>query len=165
MRAETSGSICQHPVLAQDLPICYARFMIRVLILTATIALSLPGCAAIAAGGVAGAGTVAYLTGELNSTVDSPLDPAIAAARAALEELRFTDIELRSDALKGRLSARDADRAAISVSLDKFTSSTTQVRIRVGILGNERVSREILSRIEDHLERADSRREQEASRW
>lgn len=123
--------------------------MIRKILFTAAVFLPvilLMGCSVEKA-----RNAVAYMTGELQTEVDAPLADTVEASRAALEELQFTDIDARKDAFKGRVEARDADRALITVLLENYSEHVTKVGIRVGTFGNEKVSREILNRIKKHL--------------
>ncbi len=109
------------------------------------------GCVALVAGAAAGAGTYAYVTGELKATVDGTLEETYQASRKAIQTLKFTPTEFKSDALQARVGAKMADDRAVSIELAKATDATTEVRIRVGAFGDEKVSTEILAKIRENL--------------
>lgn len=91
------------------------------------------------------------MTGELLTEVDAPLVATVKASEGALSDLDFYDVRVRSDALNGVLTAKTATDSQIRITLDKYTTDTTRIGIRVGTLGDERISHEILSRIKRNL--------------
>lgn len=122
------------------------------LLALAALALMLPaaGCVAVAAAG-AGAGTYAYVTGDLEQTLDAPIQEVHAAALAAIDDLGYTLVEERSDALESRIESEQADGTSVKIRLNALSDSQTRTRIRVGLFGNEdqsaRILREITSRL------------------
>lgn len=111
----------------------------------------LPLCLFVGCSAEKARGAVAYMTGELQTEVESTLDDAVGAAKGALEELQLSDIDVRKDLFKGRLEARDADRTLITIMLDRYTDNITKLGIRVGSFGDEKMSNEILKRIKQRL--------------
>ncbi len=109
------------------------------------------GCAAVVAGAAAGVGTYAYVTGELKSTLDAPMAATAKATRGGLEDLQFFAVEEKHDAMVGEAKAKMADDTRVTVSLKRVTDSTTEVRIRVGVMGSEKKSLEILDAIKKRL--------------
>lgn len=108
------------------------------------------GCLAVAAG-AAGAGTVAYIRGELNASLDGSLASVSKAARGAIDDLKFARISETSDALVTILIARTADDTRVEVRVERVTDSLSKVRVRVGVFGDERVSHLILERLKSQL--------------
>lgn len=108
------------------------------------------GCLAVAAG-AAGAGTVAYIRGELNTSMSASLDAVDRATNRAAEQLRFAKINQSSDALARVITLRTAEDKKIEVRLTRTTDTLTQVRIRVGVFGDEQISRALLDKIKDNL--------------
>ena len=108
------------------------------------------GCLAVAAG-AAGAGTVAYIRGELDAALSYNLDAVDRATNRAAEQLRFAKINEGSDALARVITLRTAEDKKIEVKLTRTTDTLTQVRIRVGVFGNETVSRALLDKIQANL--------------
>lgn len=111
------------------------------------------GCAALLAGGAvaAGAGTVVYVKGELQATVDGTMDHAWTASQAALKELQMPVTTEEKDALNGKLTARGAGDRKVTVRVKKVTGTSTEIGVRVGLWGDEAMSREILDKIKKHL--------------
>lgn len=108
------------------------------------------GCL-VAAAGAAGAGTVAYLRGELSSTLDAPYENVVRAVNRGIQQLEFAKISENKDALTAIHISRTADDKKIEVKVSKVTDRTTRVQIRVGVFGNEQLSLTVLDRIKEHL--------------
>lgn len=108
------------------------------------------GCVIVAAG-AAGAGTVAYVRGELESTVPSSLAKSMQATRAAVEQLKLIKISDKEDALAGVFVARTADDKRIEVKLTAVGEGMTKVQIRVGVFGDRTVSTAVFDRIKANL--------------
>ncbi len=111
------------------------------------------GCAAVAlvAGGGAGAGTIAYLRGELKSMEDAPLEQTYQAAQKAIKDLEFIVTSEQKDAFSAKLVARSATDKRVEVNLKELSDKLTEVRIRVGTFGDEALSRLILEHLKKHL--------------
>lgn len=107
------------------------------------------GCALVllGAGGAAGAGTVAYIGGELKASEQIALDRAWSGTQAAMDSLGFTVTSKEKDAISGELIARGASDKKITVKLKKQTDEVTEIRIRIGTFGDESMSRQILEEI------------------
>ena len=120
------------------------------LLLTLILGLSLllnNGCMALLIGGAAGAGTVAYVAGELKSTEEVSLNRAWKATQKAMNDLELAITSREKDAFNGQLIARGAGDRKIKVKLKRQSDTLTEIRIRVGILGDEPLSRHILEKI------------------
>ncbi|MCS7091356.1 MAG: DUF3568 family protein [Verrucomicrobiota bacterium] len=117
------------------------------------IPMVLTGCALLLVGGAAaaGAGTVAYVRGELQATLDSPYEKVWSVTRRALADLNMVITEQEKDGLTGHITARAAGDRKVTLRLRKITGTATEVRIRVGTWGDETVSRQILEQIERRL--------------
>jgi len=124
-----------------------------VLLILLIVPFLLGGCAAaLVAGGVGvGAGTIAFIKGELESTETASLDRAWAATHRAVEELEFAIKEEKKDALNARLLAKDSRDRNIDIRLERQDTNRTTVRIRIGLFGDEDDSHLILRRIRENL--------------
>lgn len=110
------------------------------------------GCvAALLVGGGAGAGTVAYLKGELKSTEEASIGSVWQAAQKAMKDLEFVVTSEEKDNLSAKLIAHGSDDTKIEINLESASARLTTVRIRVGVFGNEALSRLTLERIKKHL--------------
>lgn len=108
------------------------------------------GCLVVAAG-AAGAGTVAYIRGELDASLPNSLEAVARASDRAMQQLQFAKISERKDALAAQLIGRTAMDKKIEIHLDKAADNMTRVRIRVGVFGDENISRTLLDKIKDNL--------------
>ena len=125
-------------------------------LLAVLIAAALPfgsGCALFLIGGAAaaGAGTVAYVNGELKETEDVAYETAYNAALAAMSDLQYTVVDKSRNLLTIKIVARTIGDKRIQVMLDKQSASVTEIRIRVGTFGDESLSRQILDKIKSHF--------------
>ena len=109
------------------------------------------GCPApvifIGAGAAAGAGTVAYIGGELKSTEEVSLNRAWDATQKVMDDLEFDITSKKKDAFDSKLTAQSAADEIITIKLKKQSDTETEIRIRVGTFGNEYLSRQILEKI------------------
>ncbi len=88
-----------------------------------------------------------FVRGTLTGTLDLPVARAFVATRAAMEAMGLLDIEGGNDAARGRLSARTADGERVRVDLiGDERGAATSLSIRVGTIGDEARSRELLAR-------------------
>lgn len=104
------------------------------------------GCVAVVGAG-AGAGTVAYVRGELQTTYAASFNRTWEASLAALKDLGITVYNTQKDATEGDIEATKADGTKVKINLKPTGSDTTSVKIRVGIFGDEEVSKTISSQI------------------
>lgn len=125
------------------------RVFLAALLAAAPLA-GLSGCLAVAAG-AAGAGTVAYIRGELDAPISRSLDDVDRAANRAADQLHFAKINEGSDALSRVITLRTAEDKKIEVRLSRTTDTLTRVRIRVGVFGDEALSRLLLDKIQANL--------------
>ena len=111
------------------------------------------GCALflVAGGAAAGAGTVAYIKGELKTTEEVSLERAWNATQKAVEDMEFYITGREKDAVSAKLIARGAGDKKITVNLTNVTASLTEIRIRVGMFGDEPLSNLILEKIRSNL--------------
>lgn len=128
--------------------------MTKNLMLVAMLGIALlisSGCAAVLVGGGAGAGTVTYLKGELKTIEEASLNNTWNAAQKAMEDLEFLVESTKKDALAAKLVALRANNKKITIHLRKVSEELTEVKIRVGIFGDESLSRLILDKLKDNL--------------
>ena len=108
------------------------------------------GCVVVAAGAV-GAGAVAYVRGELESSVEHDLDATYRATQRALAAMEFAKISERKSAVDAELLSRTALDKKVEIKLVKITDRVTKVQIRVGFVGDEQLSLAILEKIKAEL--------------
>lgn len=108
------------------------------------------GCLAVAAGAGAGA-TVAYVRGDLDTTLNANLDRSTRAANKAIEQFQFAKVSERKDALQAILVARNAADKKVELHLDKLADDATKLKIRVGTFGDDALQVMILEKIKSNL--------------
>ncbi|MDX2117480.1 MAG: DUF3568 family protein [Planctomycetota bacterium] len=110
---------------------------------------SLSGCLVLAAG--AGAGTYAYVSGAVETTLSAPIDEVNSAAVAACGALGFTGVNSTGDALAKEIAARTGKDEAVKIKMTKEGDSSTKVSVRIGNFGDEARSNQILDAIKKRL--------------
>jgi len=98
-------------------------------------------------GGAAGAGTVAYVGGELKTVEEVSLNRAWDATQKAMNNLEFTTTSKEKDAFDGQLIAKGATNKTIKIKLNKQSDTLTEIKIRVGTFGDESLSLQMLESI------------------
>ena len=110
------------------------------------------GCVgALIGGAAAGAGTYAYVRGELKGTENVPLDKAWKATQTAIKELAFSISTQTKDGLSAKLIAHTAQSKKVEVNLMTQSDNVTAIGIRVGTFGDEDLSRLIMDKIKKKL--------------
>ncbi|MBX3380517.1 MAG: DUF3568 family protein [Phycisphaeraceae bacterium] len=101
--------------------------------------------------GVAQAGTSTFIQGTLQAAFDKPIDRVLEASRRALTDLGYEITREDSGTHYAQLQAAQADDSSIVVKLRKSSETVTGLSIRVGLWGDNAVSRLILAEIEREL--------------
>ncbi|MCU0792142.1 MAG: DUF3568 domain-containing protein [Opitutaceae bacterium] len=108
------------------------------------------GCVLVAVGAAAG-GTVAYVRGDLEATLPAGYERSLRATQAGVRRMQYSLVSERSDAISGQFIARTAMDKKIDVMVTKDGDATTLIRIRVGVFGDEKISRALLDAIKASL--------------
>lgn len=111
----------------------------------------LTGCVAVVVGIAAGAGTVAYVRGELETTLSAGYEKSVEATNLAVQQLQFARVAERRDALSDTITVRTAGDRKVVIRINKIADFSSRVRIRVGIFGDEALSLTILEKIRANL--------------
>ena len=115
----------------------------------------LTGClaaAAVGGGAVAGAGTIAYIKGELKSTEGYPFMTVWDATVKAVEQLEFIVVNKVNDAISGKYEVVTADNKTVHIDVKRIGDNITEIKIRVGTFGDESLSRFILNKIQSNIQ-------------
>lgn len=128
------------------------RPVVSLLVLTLSLgALGLQqGCVAVVAGAGAGA-AVAYVRGDLDTTLETGLDKGVDAVNGAISQLKFAKVSEKKDALEAIVIARNAADKRIEIRLEHQGARLTKLKIRVGVFGDEALSLAILEKIKSNL--------------
>jgi hypothetical protein len=121
---------------------------IAAMILSALLLPALPACTNSASAGK-GDTTASFnkATGNLTATTDASLDNAFAAAKQAMNDMGYSTEKASQDALKGVITAREADGGRIDVTLERMADRVTEIEVSVGPFGNEAKARMILDKL------------------
>jgi len=128
-------------------PAAWQRIFVAIWLAVSLSALS--GCILAAAG--AGAGAVAYVRGDLEANLDSDYQKVVDAAHSAVGDLEFARVSENKDALKAVLVSRTALDKKVEITITKSANRLTNIKIRIGVFGDEEMSRTILDRIKARL--------------
>ncbi len=105
------------------------------------------GCYAVVLGAAAGAGSVAYVKGRIEKNFDRPVKKVNAATLSALKGL---DIFVISDELtthESEIKGEYDDGKEVKIKIIALTEKSSKITIRVGVLGNEEKSLEVLNAV------------------
>jgi len=125
----------------------FRRLLVAALLSVSLAGLS--GCLAVAAG--AGASAVAYVRGDLETNLHTDYSGVVDAARNAINELEFAKVSENKDALKAVLVARTAMDKKVEITITNSGKKLTNIKIRVGLFGDEALSMSILDKIKSGL--------------
>ena len=109
------------------------------------------GCGALLLVGGAGTGAIAFATGELKSAEEHSLADLDRACRLAVDTLGYDNVETTYDKDRVRWQARTASGDPVDIHLAAKGTHRTQLRIRVGVFGDEARSRLVLEQIHQSL--------------
>jgi hypothetical protein len=111
--------------------------------------LLLQGCIVAAVG--LGAGTIAYVRGDLQAVESASIDEVYEATLKALKELELLPTRKTKDALGAEIITYDAQDKKVTIKLKSAAEGTTKLSIRIGVFGSETKSRLIYQKIHDNL--------------
>lgn len=127
----------------------------RALVAAALLSLTLlSGCELLVIGGLAagaGAGTAIYFKGRLEDSLDASLAKSRTAALATLREMSLPVLSDKTHPNMARIESESADGRGIRIDLEATASNKTSIIVRVGMMGDEELSKELLSRIKGKL--------------
>jgi hypothetical protein len=110
------------------------------------------GCVAAVIGGAAvGAGTVIYVKGQLEESMNASTTDVYKATLAAFQELNMPITGDAHDGMSVELKSYFADGKTLWIGITSITPVSSNVKIRVGTFGDEYRSRTILTTIHKHL--------------
>ena len=83
-----------------------------------------------------GAGTYAYVKGDLSRNYDASMDRTWQAAVQAVEELKLTTESKEHDAFNGVIKGKMADGKSFKINLKRLGENSTEVGVRIGTFGD-----------------------------
>lgn len=109
------------------------------------------GCWAAVVGGVAGAGAVVYNQGQLVSHEGTTYEQSLKAVFKALDDLGYKVENTEKGVAKEKVTAVTPDSTKIHITVKYKSKEHTEITIRVGVFGDEELSREVLRQIRKYL--------------
>lgn len=94
-----------------------------------------------------GAGTYAYIKGDLSRNYDASMDKTWQAAVHAVDELKLTTGSQEHDAFNGVIKGKMADGKSFKISLKRLGENLTEVGVRIGTFGDRERSEAIHDKI------------------
>ena len=128
------------------------RIVLRTLCLSLTVAAlgGASGCLVVAA--AAGTGiSVVYFKGEFKARLTASPQAVTGAAAAVLRDMKMYILSEESTEIDGRIIARTATDKKITLTIKSEGGGISMLAIRVGILGDEYLSRAIYDKIRESL--------------
>jgi len=129
-----------------------------VLILLLFTVLAGTGCALFVvagAGAAAGVGTAQYVAGELKQAYATPMEKAWNASLAVVDELKMKPTEKYIDNLDQNrvIKGKTQDGRDFQISLEAMAKDVTQVKVRIGVFGDEEYSKKVQEAIAKNLKK------------
>ena len=100
-------------------------------------------------GAAAGAAGYKYYEGALTVIYNAPLDNTFKASEKALEDLKYSISERHQEIGSGYIITTGSTSERIKVSFEYVSAEETEVKIRVGLMGDEATSKVIKDKIAD----------------
>lgn len=110
----------------------------------------LSGCGVLILGGAA-AGTVGYVSGELEAAVEGRFHQVVKAADQTIEDLSITVQSKNVSSHAVAYICKTVQNDTVELNIIYATRNLTNITIRVGVFGDEPLSRRILKEIESRL--------------
>jgi len=116
------------------------------------------GCAlfvAAGAGAAVGVGAAEYIGGELKQAYAAPMEKTWNASLATTDELKVKTTEKSIDNLDQNrvIKGKTEDSKDLQISLEKMGKDVTMVKVRIGLFGDEKASRNIHETIAKNLKK------------
>ncbi len=102
-------------------------------------------------GAAGGAGGTVYVMGKLKEDLNAPVPKVKRAVVARLKDLGLPVLKDKGDQLTASLESEFADGKHVWIEIEARDESSSQIAIRVGLLGDEQRSRRVLKAIRQHL--------------
>ena len=115
------------------------------------IVISQSGCFALLLGAAAGAGTMAWMNGDLEYNFDASVDKAHNAALRGLKKLALPITQDHKDKHNAKIKSTYSDGKDVNVTIEAITERSSKIKIRVGVFGDQPRSEAILTAIKKYL--------------
>lgn len=93
------------------------------------------GCIALVVGAGAGAGTFAYVNGNLSRTYQANYETTYAVCKGILEDMKQPILEEKTDGSQTTIRSQRADETLMTISVRIIDPEWTEVSVRTGHIG------------------------------
>jgi len=97
------------------------------------------------------AGTVVYAYRHLDATLAEDYTKVFEAARKAVKDLEFSKVSENKDAFAAVLEAHTSLDKEVEITITNSGKNLTNIKIRVGVIGDQGISLAVLDKIKTHL--------------
>jgi hypothetical protein len=104
-----------------------------------------------AAAAAVGVGTYVFVKGNLKRNYDAPVDRVWEATLQSLQELKLKVESKDHDAFGGVIKGKMADGKSFEIKLARLGEKSTEVGVRIGVMGDQTKSEAIHSKIHSKL--------------
>lgn len=111
----------------------------------------LAGCLWLVAGAAGGTAGIVYVNGQLKEEIDATVPALHQAAIAGVKELGLPVNEDKVDKLTAHVHSELSSDTKVWITIESLTDSRSRITIRVGVMGDEAKSRQILDATKRHL--------------
>ncbi|MFQ5432854.1 MAG: DUF3568 family protein [Nitrospinota bacterium] len=105
----------------------------------------------LAAGAGAGAGGYAWYKGELVKNFEKPMGAVYAASLNAVKSMGLSVNKKAKGPFEAKVETMLAGGKNVNIRIKKLSSKSSEVAIRVGVIGNENKTNHIMRQIEKRL--------------
>lgn len=130
------------------------RESFNLIVLSVMLVVGTTGCVPLlvaGAAGVAAGGTAIWLNDKIVQEVEATYEEAVVAAKEALDALNLPLNKETRTASATQLLSNEVDRSTIWIDIHAVSDTTSRIEVRVGAVGNEEASRQIMDEINKHL--------------
>jgi hypothetical protein len=93
------------------------------------------GCIALVVGAGAGAGTFAYVDGQLNRTYQANYETTYAVCKGILQDMKQPILEEKTDGTQTTIKSQRVDETPMTVKVRIIDPEWTEVSVRTGHIG------------------------------
>ena len=93
------------------------------------------GCIALVVGAGAGAGTFAYVDGQLSRTYQASYQTTYDVCKSILADMKLSILEEETDGLQTTITSQRADETPMTVKVRIIDPEWTEVSVRTGYVG------------------------------
>ena len=93
------------------------------------------GCIALVVGAGAGAGTFAYVDGQLSRTYEASYQTTYDVCKSILADMKLSILEEETDGLQTTITSQRADETPMTVKVRIIDPEWTEVSVRTGYVG------------------------------